>query len=52
MPMRDANAAVKRMMEGKPRYRTVMYTDAAKELTRCNPCWFWEAVSAQEAMDL
>ncbi|KAF9149394.1 hypothetical protein DFQ26_001968 [Actinomortierella ambigua] len=31
MPMSDANAAVKHMMEGKPRYRIVMYTDAAKE---------------------
>ncbi|KAF9158850.1 hypothetical protein DFQ26_007182 [Actinomortierella ambigua] len=32
MPMSDANAAVKRMMEGKPHYRIVIYTDAAKEL--------------------
>ncbi|KAF9150473.1 hypothetical protein DFQ26_001592, partial [Actinomortierella ambigua] len=31
MPMSDANAAVKHMMEGKPHYRIVMYTDAAKE---------------------
>ncbi|KAF9150795.1 hypothetical protein DFQ26_001454, partial [Actinomortierella ambigua] len=31
MPMSDANAAVKLMMGGRPRYRIVMYTDAAKE---------------------
>ncbi|KAG0240176.1 hypothetical protein BGW41_007158 [Actinomortierella wolfii] len=32
MPMSDANAAVKHMIEGSPRYRIVMYTEAAKEL--------------------
>ncbi|KAI1318328.1 hypothetical protein EDD11_006841 [Mortierella claussenii] len=29
MPMNDANAAVKHMMEGRPRYRIVMETEAA-----------------------
>ncbi|KAG0248638.1 hypothetical protein BG011_010067 [Mortierella polycephala] len=29
MPMSDANAAIKRMMEGRPRYRIVMETEAA-----------------------
>lgn len=29
MPMSDANAAIKHMMEGRPRYRIVMETEAA-----------------------
>ncbi|KAF8915979.1 hypothetical protein BGZ58_005361, partial [Dissophora ornata] len=29
MPMSDANAAVKHMMEGRPRYRIVLETEAA-----------------------
>ncbi|KAF9998977.1 hypothetical protein BGZ80_001053 [Entomortierella chlamydospora] len=32
MPMSDANAAVKHMMEGRPRYRIVMETEAASRL--------------------
>ncbi|KAF9159145.1 hypothetical protein DFQ26_006859 [Actinomortierella ambigua] len=34
MPMSDTNAAVKHMMEGKPRYHFVVYTDASKELKK------------------
>ncbi|KAF9425830.1 hypothetical protein BGZ94_007181 [Podila epigama] len=32
MPMSDANAAIKHMMEGRPRYRVVMETEAAASL--------------------
>ncbi|CAO3571121.1 unnamed protein product [Mortierella alpina] len=32
MPMSDANAAIKHMMEGRPRYRIVMETEAASRV--------------------
>ncbi|KAF9990319.1 hypothetical protein BGZ75_002633 [Mortierella antarctica] len=32
MPMNDANAAIKHMMEGRPRYRIVMETEAASRV--------------------
>ncbi|KAF8945605.1 hypothetical protein BGZ47_002318 [Haplosporangium gracile] len=34
MPMSDANAAIKHMMEGRPRYRVVMETEAAARLQK------------------
>ncbi|KAF9910564.1 hypothetical protein EC991_006123 [Linnemannia zychae] len=34
MPMNDANGAIKHMMEGRPRYRIVMETEAAARLQK------------------